>query len=120
MTKSKLNEALRAQYLSLISDALRANGEEVLVVGSNEIAFPCVDGEGNDEYLVVTVKVPKGSRDGEPYDGHEVARDYEFRCAEKAEKAKAAAEAKVRKIERDRKAREAKAEAKRKAQESAE
>lgn len=114
MPKSKkaLHEALRAQYMRIVSDCLTANGDEVLLTNSNEIALPVVDEEGNDEFIVLTFKVPTGSRDGEPYDGYGVAEDYKAKVAEKAEKAKEAAEAKARKIARDKAAREAKAVAK--------
>jgi hypothetical protein len=95
------NDALRAQYLDLITALLTGAEEEVLRVKSNEIAIPCVDKDGNDSYVVVTVKVPTGSRDGEPYDGYGEAQSYEMSCKQKAEKAKLDAEKKARKIARD-------------------
>ena len=52
-TKKNLNDAVRAKYLSLVSDFLTAQGEEVLVTGTNEIALPCVDSEGNDTFIVL-------------------------------------------------------------------
>lgn len=110
--KKTLNEKLRNRYLTLVSDFLASKGEQVLVTGSNEIAVPCVDDEGNDEYLVLTFKVPTGSRDGDPYDGYAAAKDFEMKTAEKAEKAKATAERKAKKIERDEKMRAEKAKAK--------
>lgn len=108
-SKKILHDALRTQFMSKISDFLKAEGEEVLVVGSNEIALPCVDAEGNDEFMVLTFKVPLGSRDGDTYDGYGMARDYEMHLKDKEEKAKVAAEKKARKIEADRKMREEKA-----------
>ena len=96
------NDALRAQYLDLITALLTGAEEEVLRVKSNEIAIPCVDAEGNDSYVVITVKVPTGSRDGEPYDGYGEAQSYALSVKQKAEKAKADAEKKAKKIERDR------------------
>ena len=42
-----LNDKLRERYLSIVSDALSAKDEEVLRVGSNELALPCLDEEGN-------------------------------------------------------------------------
>ena len=38
-----LNDKLRERYLSIISDALSAKDEEILRVGSNELALPCLD-----------------------------------------------------------------------------
>lgn len=106
------HEELRGRYLNLVADFLKGKGEDVLRTASNEIAIPCLDENGDDEYIVLTFKVPTGSRDGEAYDGYAIAEDYTRKLAEKAEKAKAAAEAKARKIERSKKLREAKAKAK--------
>ena len=122
--KKQLHEEIRAKYTALVSDFLAKQDEEVLVVGSQEIAIPCVDSEGNDEYLVITFKVPTGSRDGDAYDGYAMAEDYAIRQREKAEKeAKAKAE-REKKIARDKAMREqkekAKAEREAKAQAAAE
>ena len=97
----KTNDALRNKYLDLVSALLAGADEEVLRVKSNEIAIPCVDDEGNDSYVVVTVKVPTGSRDGDPYDGYGEAESYEMNCKAKAEKAKIDAEKKAKKIAKD-------------------
>ena len=97
----KTNDILRAQYLDLITKLLTDANEEVLRVKSNEIAIPCVDADGNDSYVVVTVKVPTGSRDGDPYDGYGEAESYELSCKQKTEKAKVDAEKKAKKIARD-------------------
>lgn len=104
------NDALRAQYLELISKLLVDGGEEVLRVKSNEIAIPCVDGEGEDSFVVVTIKVPVGSRDGDPYDGYGEAESYQMACKQKAEKAEADAKKKAAKIARDKAYREKQAE----------
>ena len=111
-SKKSLHNALRAKYIESVSKFLADAGEEVLVTGSNEIALPCVDSEGNDEFIVITFKVPTGSRDGDAYDGYSMAEDFKMKSAEKAEKAKIAAERKVKKIARDKKMREEKAKAK--------
>ena len=63
MSKST-RDALRVSYMNRIRDFLVNAGEEVLQTGTNEFALPCVDSEGNDEFVVLTVKVPTGSRDG--------------------------------------------------------
>lgn len=51
-TKKVLHEEIRAKYMAMLSQFLAEQEEEVLVVGSNEIAIPCLDSEGNDEYMV--------------------------------------------------------------------
>jgi hypothetical protein len=106
------NEALRNQYLNLITELLAGADEEVLRVKSNEIAIPCVDANGEDSYVVVTIKVPTGSRDGDPYDGYGEAESYALNCKQKAEKAAADAKKKAAKIARDEALRAKKAEQK--------
>ena len=112
VSKKSLHESLRKSYMDKITAFLADQGEEVLVTGSNEIALPCVDSEGNDEFIVLTFKVPTGSRDGDPYDGYSIAEDFKMKSAEKAEKAKIAAEKKAKKIAQNKKMREEKAKAK--------
>ena len=100
-----LNDKLRERYLSIVGDALTAKDEEVLRVGSNELALPCIDEEGNEKFVVVTIKVPTGSREGDAYDGYSMAEDWEIKCKNKAEKEKKKAEEKAKKIKRDEKMR---------------
>lgn len=111
-TKKNLRDGLRNKYIEAVSTYLVGMGEEVLVTNSNEIALPCVDAEGNDEFVVITFKIPTGSRDGDIYDGYSVAESYSMKLKEKAEKAKVAAEKKAKKIAKDKEIREAKAKAK--------
>ena len=104
-------EMLRTKYLDTLIELLVYNNEEVLRVKSNEIAIPVVGCEGNEDFVVITVKVPTGANKGtEPYDGYSEAESYELHEREKAEKAKAKAEAKARKAARDAEVRAKKAE----------
>lgn len=112
VSKKTLNEEIRKTFMAKAKAFFEEAGEEVLVTKSNEIAIPTLDSEGNEAYIVITFKVPTGTRDGEAYDGHAEAQDYERSLAEKAEKAKKAAEAKAKKIAKDKAEREAKAKAK--------
>lgn len=105
-TAKVLNEEIKVRFLEEVADHLTQCGEEVLRVGSNEIAIPVVDNEDNEKWLVLTFKVPTGSRiDGEPYDGYSVAEDYRMKCEDKERKAKEKAE----KAAKDKAKREAKA-----------
>jgi regulator of protease activity HflC (stomatin/prohibitin superfamily) len=111
-TKKQLHEALRNKFLTHFTELLINEGEEVLRTKSNEIAIPTLDEDGNEEFVVITFKVPTGSRDdGEAYDGYGVAQQYAEDTEAKAVKAKAEAEKKARKIARDKAQREAKAKA---------
>lgn len=89
MSKEKeLREQLRGAHLTDIIELYVNRGDEVLRTASNEIAIPDVDAEGNECFIVVTVKIPTGSRDGDAYDGYAVAEDYAMKCEERKEKAK--------------------------------
>lgn len=114
MTPKVLHEGLRNRYLKMVTEFLQKEGEEVLITGTNEVAIPCVDAEGNDEFLVLNFKVPKGSRDGEAYDGYAVAEDFAMNQKAKEEKRVLAEKKKAEKIARDTAMREAKAKAKEK------
>ena len=105
MSKKATIDVLRADYVKRLMEVLKEEGEDVLVVGSNEIAIPVVDGEGEEQYVVFKVQIPSGSRDGDAYDGYAMAEDYAMKQKEKAEKAAKAAEEKVKKIARDEKMR---------------
>ena len=94
-------EILRESYLNSLIHYL-SKEDEVLRVKSNEIAIPVVGCKGNEDFIVITVKVPTGANKGtEPYDGYEMAEDYRIKCKEKEEKAKENAKKKAKKIARD-------------------
>ena len=104
-------EMLRESYIEGLISHYHACEEEVLRVKSNEIAIPVVGCEGNEDFIVITVKVPTGANKGtEPYDGYSMAEEYEIKLKEKAEKAKEKEEKKKKKIERDKEIRRKKKE----------
>lgn len=106
-SKKALRDAIRAKYIELVGAFLSEQGEEVLTVDSNKIAFPCLDSEENEEFIVLTFSVPTGTRDDKkPYDGYAMAEDYRMKCEAKAEKAKEAQAKKEAKIARDKARRE--------------
>ncbi len=86
-------ELLRNKYVELIKEYLISLGEDVQTTKSNEFGFPVVGCEGNEDSIVITVKVPTGANKGlEPYDLYGEAEDYERKIKEKKEKAKKKAE----------------------------
>lgn len=107
----KANDALRAKYIQKVF-AMFKDDEDVLRTNSGEISFPVVDDEGEDNWVVITVKIPTGTRDGDIYDGYSLAEDFAAKQAEKEAKAKEAATKKAAKIARDEKARAERAAAK--------
>lgn len=105
-SRKQLREEVKGKYVEKLNDFLKES-EEVLRVGSNEIAFPVVDSEGNEDFVVITVKIPTGANKGtEPYDGYAMAEEYQMKLKAKEEKMRKSAEAKAKKIERDKKYRE--------------
>ena len=115
LNRKQLDEEIKLRFLEGVSEHLENCGEEVLRVKSNEIALPVVDSDGEERWLVLTFKVPTGSRDGEEYDGYSMKEDYEMKLAEKAAKAEEAARKKAEKIKKDAASRAAKAAAREKA-----
>lgn len=105
-----LNDKLREKWVGIIKDFLETRDDEgdVLRTGSNELTIPDLDDERNDKWIQIVIKVPTGSRDGEPFDGYELAEDYKMKLQAKAEKKATDAEKKAKKIERDKKMREEK------------
>ena len=85
-TMKTLNDEVRALWVQRVSECLSTE-DEVLVVGANELAIPVVDSEGNEKWVVLTIKVPTGSRDGDAYDGYAMAEDYQLKLANKAARA---------------------------------
>ena len=104
LTRKQLDEEIKVRFLEGVSEHLENAGEEVLRVGSNELALPVVDSNGEERWLVVTFKVPTGSRYGDAYDGYSMKEDYEMKLAKKAAKA----EENAKKAEKDKAKREAK------------
>ena len=106
--KKQSREAIRAQYMKKVKAFLAEQEDEVLVVGSNEFAIPVVRSDGEEDYVVLTFKMPTGSRDGDGYDGYAMAEDYAFKLEEKRKTAEAAAAAKEKKMAKDKARREQK------------
>ena len=95
-------ELLRENYVDKLIDFFKKNNEDVLRVKSNEICFPVVGCNDNEDFIVITVKVPTGANKGtEPYDGYELAEDYERKLKEKEEKDRKKQIAKEKKIKKD-------------------
>lgn len=113
-TRAVLEKEIRDTYSALLVKALQDAGEEVLMVGAGKYAVPCVDADGNESCAVISVTIPRGTRNAEhtydPFDCYAAAEAYKTETAEKAEKKKAADEKKAAKIAADKARREAKKE----------
>lgn len=118
VSRKTLRENIKKNYVTQLIEYFKANDEDVLQIKSNEICFPVLDEEGNEEFVKITVAVPTGSRDdNEPFDGYGKAEEYEMKQKEKREKAEKAAKKKAEKIKRDEEFRRKKAEQKKKQEE---
>ena len=82
-----LRESIKEEWRDFLEEVIQRRGDETLRTASNEIAVPVVDSEGGEHFIVLTIKIPTGSRDGDAYDGYAVAEDYAMRCEAKRAKA---------------------------------
>lgn len=94
--------AIRAKYLDILMKAF--DSEDIGQIASNSFNFPVVADDGEEGWVEIVIKIPKEEGD----EGFGKRDEWVLKCAEKVEKAKAKAEAKAKKIERDKKSREAK------------
>lgn len=116
-SRKVLREQVKSLYLAKVRGGLENEGEEVLLVGSNKLAIPVVDTEGNEDFITITISIPTGSRDDNcPYDGYGEAESYRLKCEENKRKAEEKAKKKAEKIKRDEEYRKKKAEQKVKAE----
>lgn len=97
-------DVFRRKVTERVAEFFRVNGEDVGYVNSNVVNFPVII-DDMEKWVEVTIKVPKGTKD-EEYEGYSRREDYALKCKEKEEKAKKNAEAKAKKIARDKKRRE--------------
>ena len=86
MIKTDKQAEIRNKAISEISAIYRNRGDDVQRIKSNAFAVPQVTDEGTEYWLEVTVKIPRGTRGGEEYDGYELASEYEMRQSEKKSK----------------------------------
>jgi hypothetical protein len=117
------NERYRSAVVEKLMQFFRSaeGGEEwVIQVANNAFGFPFVNDLGDDEIVKITVSIPTGDRDGNPYDLDAEGESYQMSVKKKAEIAQKKAEAKAKKIEADRKKREAMAKLKAKQEQGAE
>ena len=83
MTNKQANDKLRAEHVERILSILQNNGEDAFKIASNVVEYPVVNDNKEEEWIRVTISIPKGSRDGEKFDGYIEKDDYEFRLARK-------------------------------------
>ena len=97
--KVAIANAIREHYVLAVRSLF--DEEDCGMIASNAFNFPIVH-EGEEGWVEVVVKVPKYDGD----EGYALREEYELKCKERAEKAKAQAEAKAQKIAKDKARRE--------------
>lgn len=107
ITQKQLRTELRQNYFNKLIESFEQIGEEVLVIGENTIAIPCLNSQGEEEFIKIVVSVPIGSK-GEPFDGYTLQEDYKFKLEQDEQKRQKKEEQKKKKMERDRAYREKK------------
>lgn len=104
LTKTQLANQKRDEIMAKFIKFLTDEGEEVLRVSGNAIAFPTVDAEGNEIFGKVTFSIPRGDRSGEAYDAYGESQQYhehlEDVAANKARKEKEKQEAAKKRAEK--------------------
>ena len=106
-----LGNELREVFAQVIEAALGADYDVLRVPLSADstsdgyqLAIPTVDSEQNEKTVLIHISVPKGSRDGTPYDAYEQNERYKENVAAKKDKEAKRAEKKARdEAERERK-----------------
>lgn len=99
--KLSLANQVRAHYTEVLLNQFVQADEDCGMIASNSFNFPIVV-EGEEGWVEITVKVTKDGGD----DGYGKREEYRMKCEERETKAKERAEAKAKKIKRDKKARE--------------
>ena len=100
------NDEVRDSFIDSLVEWLDCAGQDVQRTKNNEIAFPFVNRLGSDEWLRITIAIPTGGRDGEQFDGYELAKELIISNAEKEKVAIEKEIKKQKKIVADKKRRE--------------
>lgn len=91
---AKKSELVKMDFMQKVKNFLESEGESVLQIKSGTYSIPWAL-DGDEGYLNLTFSVPKGTREGDLFDGYEEAENYRLESEAKA-KAKAEREEKSR------------------------
>lgn len=98
-----LNNNLRNLWLCKLIDLISGENPDaptdILQVSSGKLAIPTLDEDNNEKWVTITISVPKGTRDGDEFDGYAEAQFYREQTAEKEEKRQAREAEKKRKAD---------------------
>lgn len=106
MNQMERETATKKPYVEELQNYFKNKGEDVLEIASASLCFPITDVDGNDCFLRLDISIPR-NRDGEPFDGYEVADEWEVEKKNREERKKRIAERKEQeRAERERKQKE--------------
>lgn len=92
--------AIRARIVHALNDYFDKCGEDIDTIASNTLNFPVVADDGEEGWVEIVVKVPKGTKD-EEYDGYGRREEYRIAAVDRAEKKAEAEKKKAAKIAKD-------------------
>lgn len=75
-TATQITNELRDSILKEFLEWRKEMGDDAMMTKGNKFMFPCVDENGDDRFCEVTISIPKGTREGEGYDGYAEAEGY--------------------------------------------
>ena len=104
--KKANSDKMRETYVNIVKSwFVNYMEQDCGMIASGTFNFPVVADDGEEGWIEIVVKVPKGTKD-EEYDGYARREDYSIKLREREEKARKSAEAKAKKIARDKARRE--------------
>lgn len=76
--QQQLDAELREKGLRTLIEALSKYDSELelLPIGNGSFVIPVLDEEKYERYAKITIEIPTGERDGEPYDAYAEAEEY--------------------------------------------
>ena len=87
MTQKNITDQLRANFTADLAEFLAQKYDvDVCQTAAGTLMIPTVDAAGEDRWVKFSIIIPKEVSEEEGNDGYSLARDYQLKIAEKAEK----------------------------------
>ena len=87
MTQKNITDQLRANFTADLTEFLAQKYDvDVCQTAAGTLMIPTVDAAGEDRWVKFSIIIPKEASEEEGNDGYSLARDYQQKIAEKAEK----------------------------------
>ena len=87
MTQKNITDQLRANFTADLAEFLAQKYDvDVCQTAAGTLMIPIIDAAGDDRWVKFSIIIPKEASEEEGNDGYSLARDYQLKIAEKAEK----------------------------------